>query len=328
MGKIKHNKMQNEAIKHLDGPLLILAGAGSGKTSTLTARIANIINSGKAKPYEVLAITFTNKAAREMRSRIESNIKTDTSDMWVMTFHAMCSRMLRQDIEQLEQGYTRWFSIYDDTDSVAILKTVASSLSLNTNYYSPQALKNHISTAKNALMDPETYKAHLQDDFRADNICEAYKMYEKELQKNNSLDFDDLLIKVLELFVTCPKVLSKYENRFKYIHVDEYQDTNAAQYEIVKALSSTRRNICVVGDDDQSIYGWRGADVRNILDFEKDFLDAKVVKLEQNYRSTSLILDAANAVIGNNTGRKDKSMWTDRGQGTKAIYYKATTERE
>ncbi|MCK5128830.1 MAG: UvrD-helicase domain-containing protein, partial [Clostridiales bacterium] len=250
MKKIKHNKMQNEAIAHIDGPLLILAGAGSGKTSTLTARIANIINSGKAKPFEVLAITFTNKAAREMRQRIEAALSVDTSDMWVMTFHAMCSRILRQDIEQLDQGYTKWFSIYDDTDSLAILKAIASSLGLNTNYYAPQALKGHISKAKNALMDPDAYKDFLKDDFRAENIAQAYKMYERELQKNNSLDFDDLLIKVLELFVCCPKVLGKYENRFKYIHVDEYQDTNAAQYEIVKALSSTRKNICVVGDDD------------------------------------------------------------------------------
>ncbi len=328
MSKIKHNKKQLEAIHHLDGPLLILAGAGSGKTRTLTARIANIIESGKAKPFEVLAITFTNRAAREMRQRIEETIKTDTTDMWVLTFHAMCSRILRQHIEKLERGYTKWFSIYDDADSLAVLKVIASSLNLNTNYYSPQALRSHISTAKNALLDPEAFKLSMKDDFRAENIAQAYKMYEDELQKNNSLDFDDLLIKVLELFVSCPDVLSKYENRFKYIHVDEYQDTNVAQYEIIKALSATRRNVCVVGDEDQSIYGWRGADINNILDFEKDFLDAKVIKLEQNYRSTSHILDAANAIIKNNTDRKEKTMWTNRGKGIQTVFYKATTERE
>jgi DNA helicase-2/ATP-dependent DNA helicase PcrA len=328
MSKIKHNEKQLEAINYLEGPLLILAGAGSGKTRTVTSRIANIIENGKAKPYEVLAITFTNKAAREMRERIEESIDTDTSDMWVMTFHSMCCRILRQNIEKMNQGYTKWFSIYDDTDSLGILKNVASSLNLNTNYYSPQTLRSQISTAKNGLMNPDEYRKYLGDDFRADSIAKAYQMYEEELRKNNSLDFDDLLIKVLELFVTCPEVLSKYQNRFKYIHVDEYQDTNAAQYEIVKALSAARRNICVVGDDDQSIYGWRGADIRNILDFEKDFKDAKVIKLEQNYRSTSKILDAANAVISNNTGRKDKQMWTDRGEGIDTSFYKATTERE
>ncbi len=328
MTKVKLNKMQQKAIEHIEGPLLILAGAGSGKTSTLTARIANIIESGKAKPYEVLAITFTNKAAREMRNRIEGLLKTDTSDMWVMTFHAMCSRILRNDIEKMNQGYTKWFSIYDDTDSQAILKGIVSSLNLNTNYYSPSILKNYISSAKNDLKDPEAMRLDMKDDFRAEKIYEAYKLYEKELQKNNSLDFDDLLVKVLELFVTCPEVLSKYENRFKYIHVDEYQDTNAAQYEIVKALSATRKNVCVVGDDDQSIYGWRGANINNILDFEKDFLDAKVIKLEQNYRSTSSILDAANAVIKYNKGRKEKTMWTEKGEGSQTIFHKATTERE
>jgi len=328
MTKVKHNKMQQKAIEQLDGPLLILAGAGSGKTRTLTARIANIIESGKAKPYEILAITFTNKAAREMRNRIESILKTDTRDMWVMTFHAMCSRILRSDIEKMNQGYTKWFSIYDESDSLAILKSIVSNLNLNANYYSPSILKSYISSAKNDLKDPETLKVQMKDDFRAEKIFEAYKMYEKELRKNNSLDFDDLLVKVLELFVTCPEVLSKYENRFKYIHVDEYQDTNAAQYEIVKALSATRRNICVVGDDDQSIYGWRGANINNILDFEKDFLDAKVIKLEQNYRSTSSILDAANELIKHNKGRKDKSMWTDRGEGSQTIFNKSVTERE
>lgn len=328
MSSIKHNEKQLEAINYLEGPLLILAGAGSGKTRTVTSRIANIIESGKAKPYEVLAITFTNKAAREMRERIEESIDTDTSDMWVMTFHAMCCKMLRQNIEKMDQGYTKWFSIYDDTDSLGVLKNVASTLNLNTNYYSPQALRGQISTAKNGLMGPDEYRKYLGDDFRADSIAKAYKMYEDELRKNNALDFDDLLIKVLELFVVCPEILSKYSNRFKYIHVDEYQDTNAAQYEIVKALSAARRNICVVGDDDQSIYGWRGADIRNILDFETDFKDAKVIKLEQNYRSTSQILDAANAVISNNTGRKDKAMWTDRGEGVQTSFYKATTERE
>ena len=328
MTKVKHNKMQLKAIEHTEGPLLILAGAGSGKTSTLTARIANIIESGLAKPYEILAITFTNKAAREMRNRIEAALKTDISDMWVMTFHAMCSRILRNDIEKMNQGYTKWFSIYDDTDSLSVLKTVAGALNLDSNYYSPSILKNVISSAKNDLKDPEELKLQMKDDFRAEKIYEAYKMYEKELRKNNSLDFDDLLVKVLELFVTCPNVLDKYENRFKYVHVDEYQDTNAAQYEIVKALSATRRNICVVGDDDQSIYGWRGADISNILDFEKDFLDARVIKLEQNYRSTSNILDAANELIRHNKGRKEKTMWTDRGEGSQAIFHKAVTERE
>ena len=328
MTKVRHNKMQQKAIEHIEGPLLILAGAGSGKTRTLTARIANIIESGKAKPYEILAITFTNKAAREMRNRIERALKSDISDMWVMTFHAMCSRILRNDIEKMNQGYTKWFSIYDETDSLAALKTIVSNLNLNTTYYSPSILRGYISSAKNDLKDPEALKIQMKDDFRAEKIYDAYKAYEAELCKNNSLDFDDLLVKVLELFVTCPEVLGKYENRFKYIHVDEYQDTNAAQYEIVKALSATRRNICVVGDDDQSIYGWRGADINNILDFEKDFLDAKVIKLEQNYRSTSSILDAANALIRHNKGRKEKTMWTDRGEGSQTIFHKAVTERE
>jgi DNA helicase-2/ATP-dependent DNA helicase PcrA len=319
------NDMQRSAVERTEGPLLILAGAGSGKTSTLTHRIAHILELGLAKPYEILAITFTNKAAGEMRERVEALAGADAVGMQISTFHSFCCRILRE--HGVELGYTRWFTIYDDDDSMTLISAIAKSMDLSEKYYAPRSIRAAISDAKNKLLSPSEYRQKSEDP-RADKIATVYARYEEQLKASNALDFDDLLNKALELFAEHSEILQHYQRRFKYVHVDEYQDTNRAQYLLVKLLCGYWRNICVVGDDDQSIYGWRGADIRNILDFEKDFPDAFVVRLEQNYRSTTKVLDAANAVIANNHARKQKSLWTDRSGGEKLTVFTAETERD
>ena len=321
----KLNEMQRQAVEHTEGPLLILAGAGSGKTSTVTARIARILELGLARPHEILAITFTNKAAAEMRERVDKLAGGDAREMQLSTFHSFCCRILREHAAEL--GYTRWFTIYDDDDSMSAITAIAKEMDLSEKYYPRRAIRSAISDAKNKLLSPDEYRQQ-SDDARADKIASVYAKYEAQLKSSNAMDFDDLLNKVLELFAERPEVLRWYQHRFKYIHVDEYQDTNRAQYLLVKHLGGYWRNVCVVGDDDQSIYGWRGADVKNILDFEKDFPDAMVIRLEQNYRSTSRVLDAANAVIANNVGRKEKRLWTERAGGDKLTVFTAETERD
>ena len=319
------NPEQRIAAQTTEGPLLILAGAGSGKTRALTYRIANLISKG-VPAWHILAITFTNKAAREMRERIDKLAGAEAQDAWISTFHACCARILRRDIEKL--GYERVFSIYDDDDQISVIKDLLKGMNLDDKTFSPREIKSAISDAKNKMQTPEAWFEASEGDFRAQRIRELYTEYEKRLKQNNALDFDDLLVKTLELFVTHPPVLASYQERFHYIHVDEYQDTNYAQYMLVKLLAGERRNLCVVGDDDQSIYGWRGADIRNILEFEKDFPDTKVIKLERNYRSTANILDAANQVIAHNVGRKEKALWTEQDAGDKIVLFCSGDERE
>ncbi len=319
------NPPQKQAVLTTEGPLLILAGAGSGKTRVLTYRVAHLIEQGVA-PWRILAITFTNKAAREMRERIEGLTGESGSEVWVSTFHACCTRILRRDIEKL--GYKREFAIYDEDDRMQVVKSVLKTLNLNDKDFPPKAVKAMISDAKNHILSPKDWLEENGADFRNQQMAKAYELYEKTLFGNNALDFDDLLLKTLELLQQAEPVRAYYQDRFDYILVDEYQDTNTAQYELVHVLTGGKRNLCVVGDDDQSIYGWRGADVRNILDFEKDFPDAKVIKLEQNYRSTGNILDAANQVIAHNLDRKDKALWTQAGEGEKIGLYHALDERE
>jgi len=319
------NPPQREAVLCTEGPLLVLAGAGSGKTRVLTHRIARLIETG-VPAWSILAITFTNKAAREMRERALSLSGQSADDAWVMTFHACCARILRRDIEKL--GYKRSFSIYDDDDQKTLIKRLLAELNLDDKLYPAQAVRAAISDAKNKLQTPAEWLESQGNDFKAQKIAEVYKQYEKKLKENSALDFDDLLIKTLELLSLHPPVLEYYRQKFRYILVDEYQDTNRAQYELIRLLSGERRNVCVVGDDDQSIYGWRGADIRNILDFEKDYPDARVIKLEQNYRSTASILEAANQVVAHNRGRKEKALWTDAGEGAPIELYEALDERE
>jgi len=317
------NSEQRRAVETLDGPLLILAGAGSGKTRALTYRIANLIEHG-VSPWSILALTFTNKAAREMRERTEALIGMDAQDMWVTTFHSCCARMLRMDIDRL--GYERSFVIYDDDDQMSLLGNIIKRLGLNEKETPKREYKERISDAKNKSLNPEEYLAELQ--YRDDTLLRVFREYQRGLKEANALDFDDLLGKTLELLESCPDILERYRNKFRYVLVDEYQDTNLMQYRLVELISREHGNICVVGDDDQSIYGWRGADIRNILEFEKDFKGARVIRLEQNYRSTSNILDAANAVIDNNQGRKPKKLWTKNGRGEKIELHCASTERE
>ena len=319
------NPEQRKAAEKLEGPVLILAGAGSGKTRTITYRIANLIAKG-VSPESVLAITFTNKAAKEMRERISALVGDAGERIWVSTFHAMCAKVLRRDIEKL--GYARSFTIYDDDDQMSVLKDLLKQSSIDEKSLSPREIKGKISDAKNKLLSPEDWFAESTQDMRSEEIRDIYQKYELRLRKSNALDFDDLLIRTLELFADHPPVLESYRNRFQYVHVDEYQDTNLAQYSLVKLIIQNSRNLCVVGDDDQSIYAWRGADIRNILDFEKDFPDATVIKLEQNYRSTSNILDAANQVIAHNEGRKEKSLWTALPEGDAIHVFCAGDERE
>ena len=320
----KLNPEQKQAVLTTEGPLLILAGAGSGKTRVLTYRAAYLLEKG-VPPWAILAITFTNKAAREMRERINRLAGEAADDMWVMTFHALSARILRRDIEKL--GYKREFSIYDDDDQMTLIKRILKKLDISDKSYPPRAVKSVISDAKNHMLSPEEW---LKDnpDFRSKPYYRAYCEYERELKENNALDFDDLILKTLELLTEHPPVLEVYRRKFSYIMVDEYQDTNMAQYMLVRTLAGDKKNVCVVGDDDQSIYGWRGADLRNILEFEKDYGGCPVIKLEQNYRSTGNILDAANQVIAHNTGRKEKALWTDADAGDKIKLYHALDERD
>ena len=317
------NKEQRQAVETLDGPMLILAGAGSGKTRALTYRIANLVDHG-VSPWNILALTFTNKAAREMRERTEALLGGSVKDMWVATFHSCCTRILRSDIDKL--GRDRNFGIYDDDDLTTRIAAIMKRLGVNDKDITKRQIKEHISEAKNKSTEPEKFL--MDNPYLDESVLKVFREYQRSLKEYNALDFDDLLGKTLELFQSCPEVLQKYRSKFRYILVDEYQDTNVMQYHIVELLAREHGNICVVGDDDQSIYGWRGADIRNILDFEKDFPGAKVIRLEQNYRSTSNILDAANAVIENNQGRKSKKLWTDNGRGDRIETFTADSERD
>lgn len=318
------NKPQQEAVRHTDGPLLIMAGAGSGKTRVLTHRIAYLLDEKEISPRSVLAITFTNKAAREMKERISRLVGPEADQIWVSTFHSMCVRILRRDIDRI--GYSRSFSILDSGDQLTVIKNILKEKNIDPKKFEPRAMLNAISTAKNSLITPEGFKAEAGD-FYQQQIATVYESYQRRLVKNQSLDFDDLIMQTIVLFKRLPEVLEYYQRRFQYVHVDEYQDTNHAQYSLVKQLASRYQNLCVVGDSDQSIYGWRGADIANILSFEKDYPSARVVILEQNYRSTQSILEAANRVIENNPGRKAKKLWTDNKAGSKINYYKAATEQ-
>ena len=303
------NDRQKEAVLHTEGPLLILAGAGSGKTRVLTHRIAYLIEEKGVNPWNILAITFTNKAAGEMRERVDNLVGFGSESIWVSTFHSMCVRILRRHIEAL--GYATNFTIYDTDDQKTLMKDVCKLLEVDTKVYRERSLLSAISKAKNELMTPEELMLEAGGDFSRKKVAEVYGEYERQLRANNALDFDDLLLKTVQLFQTQKEVLDYYQERFRYIMVDEYQDTNTVQFELVRLLAGKYRNLCVVGDDDQSIYKFRGANIQNILNFEKVFPDARVIKLEQNYRSTETILEAANGVIRHNKGRKDKSLWKE-----------------
>ena len=319
------NPQQREAAETMEGPVLILAGAGSGKTRALTFHIANLIDHG-VEPWHILAITFTNKAAREMKDRVAKLVGEGGQEVWVSTFHSMCARILRRDIEKL--GYTRNFTIYDDDDQTSMIKDVYKRLSIDDKLFPQRETKALISDAKSRVLPPDEWFEQSAKDHRAQIHHDIYVAYENHLKKNNALDFDDLLLRTLELFAEHPPVLEYYRDRFRYVHVDEYQDTNFAQYSLVRVLTAKHGNLCVVGDDDQSIYGWRGADIRNILNFQKDYPNARVIKLEQNYRSTANILDAANQVIAHNDARMEKSLWTEAGEGAPIHVYCAADERE
>ena len=319
------NPAQREAVEHQDGPLLIMAGAGSGKTKVLTCKVANLLAHGVA-PYRILAITFTNKAATEMRERVDRMIGEQARDVWLSTFHSFCARFLRREIEATGL-YRSNFVIYDTADSQAVIKAILKKLNLDEKQYGPGSVLNAISKAKNQLMGP---KAMARDagTFFEQKVAEIYESYAKELRNNNALDFDDLLMVSVLLLEENAAIRDKYQRRFQYILVDEYQDTNGAQYQLTKILAAQHHNLCVVGDADQSIYGWLGADIRNIMDFEKDYPEARTIKLEQNYRSTKNILAAANAVIANNANRKPKELWTENATGEKLTWYQAADERD
>ncbi|MFY9278022.1 MAG: DNA helicase PcrA [Caldicoprobacterales bacterium] len=320
------NPQQKEAVLHTEGPLLVLAGAGSGKTRVLTYRVAHLIENLKVRPDNILAITFTNKAAKEMKERIYDLVGSKAENTWISTFHSTCVRILRREIEKI--GFTRNFVIYDTDDQLTLVKDCIKELDLSEKYFNPKDIRYRIGELKDQILSPEDYRKEIQGQYREEKIADIYKLYQDKLSKNNALDFDDLINRTLELFYLRPDVLDYYSSKFQYILVDEYQDTNYAQYMLVKLLSMKHQNLCVVGDDDQSIYGWRGADIRNILEFEKDFPNTKIIKLEENYRSTQIILDAANEVIKNNTGRKEKRLWTEKGQGEKIFVYKVSDERQ
>ncbi|MGL5348655.1 MAG: DNA helicase PcrA [Peptostreptococcaceae bacterium] len=307
------NPAQREAVEKTEGPVLILAGAGSGKTRVLTTRIAHLVEDKGVQEANILAITFTNKAATEMRERVEETLGSDTKEMWISTFHSCCVRILRKDINKI--GYNRSFVIYDSADQVTLVKDCLKELNLSDKVFEPKVIISTISGAKDKLYSPKQFKAMHMNDNRMSKIADVYALYQDRLKRNSALDFDDLIYKTVELFKEVPEVLDFYISRFKYIMVDEYQDTSKAQYELIKLLAKQHQNICVVGDDDQSIYGWRGADIRNILEFEKDYDDVHIVKLEQNYRSTQVILDAANTVISNNIERKRKKLWSEKKDG-------------
>ena len=303
------NREQKEAVFHTEGPLLILAGAGSGKTRVLTYRMAHLIDECGVNPWNILAITFTNKAAGEMRERVDRIVGYGSESIWVSTFHSMCVRILRRHIDRL--GFDQSFTIYDTEDQKTVMKDVCRRLQVDTKMYKERVLLNAVSHAKDEYVSPEEFRLNAQGDFRQEKIGQIYLEYQKELKKNNALDFDDLIVKTVELFQSCPDVLEYHQDRFRYIMVDEYQDTNTVQFKLVSILAKKYQNLCVVGDDDQSIYKFRGANIGNILNFEKNFPNTRVIKLEQNYRSTQNILDAANGVIHNNCGRKEKALWTE-----------------
>ena len=307
------NEQQKEAVYQTEGPVLILAGAGSGKTRVLTHRIAYLIDRCSVNPWNIMAITFTNKAAGEMKERVNHIVGFGSEQVWVSTFHSSCVRILRRYIDRL--GYDSNFTIYDTDDQKTVMKDICKRLQIDTKMLKERTILSAISSAKNECISPLAYAKEAEGDFTMQKISTVYTEYQQVLKKNNALDFDDLLVKAVELFRACPDVLESYQERFQYIMVDEYQDTNTVQFEFIRLLSAKRRNLCVVGDDDQSIYKFRGANIRNILDFEKVFPEAKVIKLEQNYRSTQNILDAANHIIQNNIGRKAKALWTDKGAG-------------
>ncbi|WP_295825231.1 DNA helicase PcrA [uncultured Veillonella sp.] len=319
------NKEQQQAVQHTEGPLLILAGAGSGKTKVLTVRIAHLLAQG-VNPYEILAITFTNKAAKEMKSRVEGLVGDVANRIWLSTFHSFCAKFLRFELDNF-LGYNSNFTIYDTSDSQAVIKAALKALNLDDKYYPVGAMIAAISDAKNKLLFASDFRKQARD-FYQQKVADVYEYYERELRKNNALDFDDLLLVAVKLLQSNEAVLDKYSKRFRYVMIDEYQDTNHAQYLLAKLLASHWKNIAVVGDADQSIYAWRGADIQNILDFEKDYPNCTSIKLEQNYRSTKIILDAANAVIENNEGRPKKNLWTDKTEGAKIQHFMAQSEHE
>lgn len=319
------NKEQQQAVQHTEGPLLILAGAGSGKTKVLTVRIAHLLAQG-VNPYEILAITFTNKAAKEMKSRVEGLVGDVANRIWLSTFHSFCAKFLRFELDNF-LGYNSNFTIYDTSDSQAVIKAALKALNLDDKYYPVGAMIAAISDAKNKLLFASDFRKQAKD-FYQQKVADVYEYYERELRKNNALDFDDLLLVAVKLLQSNEAVLDKYSKRFRYVMIDEYQDTNHAQYLLAKLLASHWKNIAVVGDADQSIYAWRGADIQNILDFEKDYPNCTSIKLEQNYRSTKIILDAANAVIENNEGRPKKNLWTDKTEGAKIQHFTAQSEHE
>lgn len=319
------NKEQQQAVQHTEGPLLILAGAGSGKTKVLTFRVAYLLAQG-VNPYEILAITFTNKAAKEMKSRVEGLVGDVANRIWLSTFHSFCAKFLRFEIDSF-LGYNSNFTIYDTSDSQAVIKAALKALNLDDKYYPVGAMIAAISDAKNQLLFASDFRKQARD-FYQQKVADVFEYYERELRKNNALDFDDLLLVAVKLLQSNAAVLDKYSHRFRYVMIDEYQDTNHAQYLLAKLLASHWKNIAVVGDADQSIYAWRGADIQNILDFEKDYPNCTSIKLEQNYRSTKIILDAANAVIDNNEGRPEKNLWTDKTEGAKIQHFTAQSEHE
>ena len=319
------NKEQQQAVQHTEGPLLILAGAGSGKTKVLTVRIAHLLAQG-VNPYEILAITFTNKAAKEMKSRVEGLVGDVANRIWLSTFHSFCAKFLRFELDNF-LGFNSNFTIYDTSDSQAVIKAALKALNLDDKYYPVGAMLAAISDAKNKLLFASDFRKQARD-FYQQKVTDVYEYYERELRKNNALDFDDLLLVAVKLLQSNEAVLDKYSKRFRYVMIDEYQDTNHAQYLLAKLLASHWKNIAVVGDADQSIYAWRGADIQNILDFEKDYPNCTSIKLEQNYRSTKIILDAANAVIENNEGRPKKNLWTDKTEGAKIQHFTAQSEHE
>ncbi|MGX9950268.1 DNA helicase PcrA [Bacillus subtilis] len=317
------NPVQQEAVKTTDGPLLLMAGAGSGKTRVLTHRIAYLMAEKHVAPWNILAITFTNKAAREMKERVESILGPGADDIWISTFHSMCVRILRRDIDRI--GINRNFSILDTGDQLSVIKGILKERNLDPKKFDPRSILGTISSAKNELTEPEEF-SKVAGGYYDQVVSDVYADYQKKLLKNQSLDFDDLIMTTIKLFDRVPEVLEFYQRKFQYIHVDEYQDTNRAQYMLVKQLAERFQNLCVVGDSDQSIYRWRGADITNILSFEKDYPNASVILLEQNYRSTKRILRAANEVIKNNSNRKPKNLWTENDEGIKISYYRGDNE--
>ncbi|KOP66263.1 ATP-dependent DNA helicase PcrA [Bacillus sp. FJAT-18019] len=319
------NPQQRQAVEATDGPLLIMAGAGSGKTRVLTHRIAYLIATRKAAPWSILAITFTNKAAREMQERVSKLVGREGREIWVSTFHSMCVRILRKDIERI--GFTSNFSILDSTDQLSVIRNVMKHQNIDPKKFEPKAIQAAMSAAKNELISPQQYEQKAGDYFES-LVAKVYTEYQKRLKSNNSLDFDDLIMTTIQLFKEVPEVLDFYQRKFQYIHVDEYQDTNRAQYMLCRMLADSHHRICVVGDSDQSIYRWRGADITNILNFEEDYPEARTILLEQNYRSTSNILNAANNVIGLNTGRKPKNLWTEQGEGEKIKVFRGDSEHD